>query len=241
MDLEEERLLPQPDGSVIVDARLPVEEMEEHFGIDVEREMFDTVGGLICHLTGRVPRVGEEIPMGDIRMTILDADERKIRRVRIERLKESGVPPSFDEMKDALDLRSKSGIHRLITALEERGFIRRLAHRARALEIVKLPEAMEKPGFSPKVIQGDRSDPPRGAMEVSGVHALELRMPVGERVTAYAARRMEDVAGMQFTTGGLKKLFARPDTLSQTLRNWGMNLVGDCDPLNQALIRHAIL
>lgn len=61
------------------------------------------------------------------------------------------------------------------------------------------------------------------------------------RLTAYAARRMEDVAGMQFTTGGLKKLFARPDTLSQTLRNLGMNLVGDCDPLNQALIRHAIL
>ncbi len=59
------------------------------------------------------------------------------------RVQRDGVPPSFDEMKDALDLRSKSGIHRLITALEERGFIRRLAHRARALEIVKLPEAME--------------------------------------------------------------------------------------------------
>ena len=80
------------------------------------------------------------------------------------RMDRDGVPPSFDEMKDALDLRSKSGIHRLITALEERGFIRRLAHRARALEIVKLPEAMEKPGFSPKVIAGDRVDPPRGAM-----------------------------------------------------------------------------
>lgn len=89
-DLEEERLLPQPDGSAIVDARLPVEEMEEHFGIEVEREMFDTVGGLIFHLTGRIPRVGEEISMGDIQMTILDADERKIRRVRIERLKETG-------------------------------------------------------------------------------------------------------------------------------------------------------
>ena len=58
-----------------------------------------------------------------------------------ERLKEKGVAPSFDEMKEALDLRSKSGIHRLITALEERGFIRRLAHRARALEIIKMPDA----------------------------------------------------------------------------------------------------
>lgn len=58
------------------------------------------------------------------------------------RVQSDGVPPSFDEMKDALDLRSKSGIHRLITALEERGFIRRLAHRARAIEIVKLPDTM---------------------------------------------------------------------------------------------------
>src|SRR6476646_11129292 len=57
-----------------------------------------------------------------------------------ERVRESGIPPSFDEMKDALDLKSKSGIHRLITALEERGFIKRLQKRARALEIVKLPE-----------------------------------------------------------------------------------------------------
>ncbi len=57
-----------------------------------------------------------------------------------ERLTEAGVPPSFDEMKDALDLRSKSGIHRLITALEERGFIRRLPNRARAIEVIKLPE-----------------------------------------------------------------------------------------------------
>jgi repressor LexA len=82
------------------------------------------------------------------------------------RMDRDGVPPSFDEMKDALDLRSKSGIHRLITALEERGFIRRLAHRARALEIVKLPDAMEKPGFSPRVIAGDRVDPPKGALPI---------------------------------------------------------------------------
>ena len=78
-----------------------------------------------------------------------------------ERLKESGVPPSFDEMKDALDLRSKSGIHRLITALEERGFIRRLPNRARAIEVIKLPEpvghGMNGPrrGFTPSVIEGD--------------------------------------------------------------------------------------
>ncbi|MEP9377667.1 transcriptional repressor LexA [Aquabacter sp. CN5-332] len=79
-----------------------------------------------------------------------------------ERLKETGVPPSFDEMKEALDLRSKSGIHRLITALEERGFIRRLPNRARALEVVRLPDSvapgLASPragrGFSPSVIEG---------------------------------------------------------------------------------------
>jgi len=79
-----------------------------------------------------------------------------------ERLKESGIPPSFDEMKDALDLRSKSGIHRLITALEERGLLRRLPNRARALEILKLPESVapglasikRSTGFSPSVIEG---------------------------------------------------------------------------------------
>jgi repressor LexA len=78
-----------------------------------------------------------------------------------ERLKEAGVPPSFDEMKDALDLRSKSGIHRLIKALEERGFIKRLPNRARAIEVLRLPEsttpaaaAPRARGFSPSVIMG---------------------------------------------------------------------------------------
>lgn len=85
-----------------------------------------------------------------------------------ERMKESGVPPSFDEMKDALDLASKSGIHRLITALEERGFIRRLPNRARALEVIKLPEAYSlslqpKRGFSPSVIQGSLGKAPAPA------------------------------------------------------------------------------
>lgn len=84
-----------------------------------------------------------------------------------ERLKVDGVSPSFDEMKEALNLKSKSGIHRLITGLEERGYIRRLAHRARALEIVKLPENAEtaglgsKNGFSPKIISNDSFAPPR--------------------------------------------------------------------------------
>ena len=99
-----------------------------------------------------------------------------------KRVQRDGVPPSFDEMKEALDLRSKSGIHRLITALEERGFIRRLAHRARAIEIVKLPEALESGGFRPRVIEGDRPGTPPSAMPVDTVHAIEL--PVMGRIAA---------------------------------------------------------
>lgn len=109
-------------------------------------------------------------------MELLDFIQKRVAR--------DGVPPSFDEMKDALALRSKSGIHRLITALEERGFIRRLAHRARAIEIVKLPEAMAtaKPGFTPRVIEGEKVAPPRAALPVEAVHALEL--PVMGRIAA---------------------------------------------------------
>lgn len=95
-----------------------------------------------------------------------------------KRVQRDGVPPSFDEMKEALDLRSKSGIHRLITALEERGYIRRLPHRARALEITKLPETLGTPaGFTPRVITGDRPEAPRpaAAMDVAaGVAELPL-------------------------------------------------------------------
>ncbi|WP_019955210.1 transcriptional repressor LexA [Yoonia vestfoldensis] len=98
------------------------------------------------------------------------------------RVQRDGVPPSFDEMKEALDLRSKSGIHRLITALEERGFIRRLAHRARALEIVKLPDSMMGSGFQPRVIDGDRpASKPAAAMMVEGG---SMSLPVMGRIAA---------------------------------------------------------
>ena len=104
-----------------------------------------------------------------------------------KRVQRDGVPPSFDEMKEALDLRSKSGIHRLITALEERGFIRRLAHRARAIEIVKLPESLggaPHPGFVPRVIEGNKPDmaPPSGAQSVNPVQASTV--PLVGRIAA---------------------------------------------------------
>src|SRR5215471_18555675 len=71
---------------------------------------------------------------------MLTAKQRELLLFIDTRLKESGISPSFDEMREALDLKSKSGVHRLISALEERGFIRRLPNRARALEVVKVPE-----------------------------------------------------------------------------------------------------
>ena len=109
------------------------------------------------------------------------------------RLQETGVPPSFDEMKDALDLKSKSGIHRLITALEERGFIRRLPHRARALEVIKLPEnapetqagARKPSGFQPSVIEGSRGKARELEMPASTViDARTVSVPVMGRIAA---------------------------------------------------------
>ncbi|MEM1073828.1 MAG: transcriptional repressor LexA [Pseudomonadota bacterium] len=104
-----------------------------------------------------------------------------------KRVQRDGVPPSFDEMKEALDLRSKSGIHRLITALEERGFIRRLAHRARAIEIVKLPESMggePASGFTPRVIKGDKPDAPMPAQAQPVSHASASDIPLVGRIAA---------------------------------------------------------
>src|SRR5437868_2537619 len=102
-----------------------------------------------------------------------------------ERLKESGIPPSFDEMKDALDLRSKSGIHRLITALEERGFIRRLPNRARAIEVIKLPEVSQgvgnRRGFTPSVIEGDLGRVRAGSEDEGG---RPVSIPVMGRIAA---------------------------------------------------------
>ncbi|MGD9805789.1 MAG: transcriptional repressor LexA [Hyphomicrobiaceae bacterium] len=107
-------------------------------------------------------------------------------------VQETGVPPSFDEMKAALDLRSKSGIHRLITALEERGFVRRLPHRARALEIIKLPEALNdatprRPGFTPSVVEGGalRAEPPsRSQMAPMATEAAGVSVPLMGRIAA---------------------------------------------------------
>jgi repressor LexA len=121
---------------------------------------------------------------------MLTRKQAELLRFIHERLKEAGVPPSFDEMKDALDLRSKSGIHRLITALEERGFIRRLPNRARAIEVIKLPEsvahgmssgAARARGFTPSVIEGNLGRV-RAASEDDG--GRPVAVPVMGRIAA---------------------------------------------------------
>jgi len=122
---------------------------------------------------------------------MLTRKQHELLRFIQERLRESGVPPSFDEMKDALDLRSKSGIHRLIMALEERGFIRRLPNRARALEVIKMPDGLGAPQargrFSPAVVQGGLGSQPnlgksRPAPEEDSRGAIAI--PVMGRIAA---------------------------------------------------------
>ncbi|ADG10652.1 transcriptional repressor LexA [Caulobacter segnis] len=115
-----------------------------------------------------------------------------------ERIKETGVSPSFDEMKEALDLASKSGIHRLITALEERGFIRRLAHRARALEVVKLPQQATtaappkgRGAFRPQVFEGGGTPPPAATAPANDSRELPIlgRIAAGTPIDAIQHER----------------------------------------------------
>jgi repressor LexA len=116
---------------------------------------------------------------------MLTKKQSELLRFINERLKETGVPPSFDEMKDALDLRSKSGIHRLIMALEERGFIRRLPNRARALEVLRLPESARRPQLTARggrfpVIEGNL-----GRVRTPVVASAESEAPSSDRHTGH--------------------------------------------------------
>ncbi len=104
-------------------------------------------------------------------------------------LRSTGFSPSFEEMKDALSLRSKSGIHRLISALEERGFLRRHHHRARALEVVRLPDKAtepirtESPAFAPNVIRGDFGSNRLAGVRAAG-EAAAVQLPLYGRIAA---------------------------------------------------------
>jgi repressor LexA len=141
-----------------------------------------------------------------------------------ERIKESGVSPSFDEMKEALDLASKSGIHRLITALEERGFLRRLPHRARALEVVKLPQQATtaappkgRSPFKPHLVEGS-ADAPHPANDtrelpilgriaagtpIEAIQQERDRMPVPETILGAGEHFVLEVQGDSMINAGI--------------------------------------
>ena len=134
------------------------------------------------------------------------------------RMQKDGIPPSFDEMKEALNLRSKSGIHRLITALEERGFIRRLPHRARALEIIRLPETLVQGGFKPRVIEGSAPVPqPRSAIPITASHAIDL--PVMGRIAAGTPIEAIQVASHNVSVPG--------EMLAQGGKHYALEVKGD--------------
>jgi len=154
---------------------------------------------------------------------MLTRKQYELLRFISERLKESGVPPSFDEMKDALDLRSKSGIHRLISGLEERGFIRRLPHRARALEVVKLPgesavaPSAERSRFSPTVIRGDFAAALPGAPVAPDSAAADL--PLYGRIAAGTPiEALRDQSTTVAVPGGL---------LSRGREHYALEVAGD--------------
>ena len=123
-----------------------------------------------------------------------------------KKIRSTGVSPSYEEMKNSLNLKSKSGIHRLITALEERGFIRRLAHKARALEVLKLPETASANdiynSFSPSVIKGglDRNNQKKNVNEIpvlgkiaAGTPIEAIQNEVSRIVLPQALSKMENI------------------------------------------------
>ncbi|WP_411287027.1 transcriptional repressor LexA [Phenylobacterium sp.] len=141
-----------------------------------------------------------------------------------ERIKESGVSPSFDEMKEALDLASKSGIHRLITALEERGFLRRLPHRARALEVIKLPQQatatappMGRSPFKPQLVDGAGGSPAAAndtrelpvlgriaaGTPIEAIQQERDRMPVPESMLGVGEHFVLEVQGDSMINAGI--------------------------------------
>lgn len=138
-----------------------------------------------------------------------------------QRMQECGVPPSFDEMKDALDLKSKSGIHRLITALEERGFLRRLPNRARAIEVIRIPESLSQPvqstapaeprRFTPSVVEGGKAKqpavpPPSARMIDEAGRAISIpvmgRIAAGTPVSAIQNQSHSITLSPDFLAGG---------------------------------------
>src|SRR5471032_76682 len=154
----------------------------------------------MCRVSGFVPKSGSAHGAALGEKSVLTRKQNELLLFINKRLNDGGVSPSFDEMKDALRLKSKSGIHRLITGLEERGFLRRLPHRARALQVLKLPEAAAMPNpnvtpmlarggmaearesFVPQIVRGEKF-PLAGAIQAAN-EAQALSLPLYGRIAA---------------------------------------------------------
>ena len=150
----------------------------------------------MCRVSGFVPKSGRR--SGE--KTVLTRKQNELLMFINKRLNDDGVSPSFDEMKEALQLKSKSGIHRLITGLEERGFLRRLPHRARALQVLKLPDAAAmpapnvtpllsraRPGREPRRLRA--ADHPRRAGAARRRHPGRQRGPGAQPAALWPDRR----------------------------------------------------
>jgi repressor LexA len=138
---------------------------------------------------------------------MLTAKQHELIRFIQTRLEETGISPSFEEMKDALDLKSKSGVHRLISALEERGFIRRLANRARALEVMKQPEDVTSAAPRPRPANDPvglaMAPPPRAAAPANDVIEIPLhgRIAAGVPIEALEGQAMLPVPAALLGSG----------------------------------------
>jgi repressor LexA len=171
------------------------------------------------------------------------------------RLRETGVPPSFEEMKEALALQSKSGVHRLIMALEERGFIRRLPHRARAIEVIKVPDAMadgtqRRSTFSPSVIEGSGrrpppqlSPPPAAYAQSSSTVPLMGRIAAGVPISAIQDHTQDIGVPPDLIAGGEHfALEVRGDSMIDAGINEGdVIIVRRCDTANNGDIVVALV
>jgi repressor LexA len=203
-----------------VESALPLSIGRSRVGRGLQNNSGTFMVFLICTFSRwRCVLAAELTPSGVLRKKngdlMLTAKQKELLLLIHHRVQESGVPPSFEEMKEALDLKSKSGIHRLITALEERGFLRRLPHRARALEIVKLPEALQddppatqRAGFRPHVIEGGRDSapppaPPAPVPVISGATVPMMgRIAAGVPISAIQDHSQDIVCPPDLVGGG---------------------------------------
>ena len=183
---------------------------------------------------------------------MLTRKQHELLQIIRDRLEESGISPSFDEMKDALGLKSKSGVHRLITGLEERGFIRKLPHRARALEVLKGPESAVQAGrvqtFTPNIISGAFGGPTsRAADRASPSEPVQLplygKIAAGTPIEALRdSTTFYDVPGAMVGSGDHYALEIEGDSMIDAgIHDGDMAIIETCDTAENGSIVVALI